>query len=99
MACIYHIYSTDSSEYIYIGQTKLSPEPRIELDEEDDKPRKADYQARPMDHFAGLFDAPENPLFLNFVRSFPLCTMVVDIYKDSDYYGLPKKVLDDFCLK
>lgn len=99
MACIYHIYSTGNDKLIYIGQTKLSPEPRAELEEQDDQPVMVDYQARPMDHFSGLFDAHENKEFMNFIRTYPLKTMVVEIYSDSDYFGLSPKILDDFCQK
>ena len=66
MACIYHIYSTDDVTTMYIGQTRSDPEPRNEKDETTGQTTKStDYQARPMDHFSGLYDSNENPMFLN----------------------------------
>jgi len=64
MACIYHIYSKEDPDTLYIGQTRQDPEPRYERDDSDVKISGSMFQARPMDHFAGLYDSHENPMFL-----------------------------------
>lgn len=88
MACIYHIYSTeDPTGEIYIGQTKVPVNVRDSYD-------------RTLMHFSGLYgernQERENEMFHAFLLKHPLSTMVMDIYDESNFFGLSKEIFKEF---
>ena len=100
MACIYHIYSTEDMSKVYIGQTTGDHNPAAITTNEGTGKTSIKYDARPMDHFSGLYSKAaqgrENPLFFEYLKSHRLDSFVVEIYTVDDNFGLGA-LLDEFC--
>lgn len=98
MACIYHIYSTDDPDTVYIGQTKVDPTPTPE--DETSSEKTAGSYNRPLDHFIGLYNSTrENTMFKEWMCSHMLNTIVIEIYDESCNFGISPKAFKNFFKK
>ena len=90
MSYIYHIWSTQETKTIYIGQASANETHGV-------KTGDSVSGNRVLQHFSGLYDNNhENDQFNAWMKRNPLNTIQIEIYDEGNNYGIKEEVFDRF---
>ena len=95
MGYIYHIYSKDEPNTMYIGQASKNETHEIKISE--NKTGESVAGNRVLQHFSGLYDNHhENEEFMSWLKRNRLEYVVIEIYDDTNNYGIGLKTFRKF---
>lgn len=95
MGYIYHIYSKDEPNTMYIGQASKNETHEIKISE--NKTGESVAGNRVLQHFSGLYDNHhENEEFMSWLKRNRLEDVVIEIYDDTNNYGIGLKTFRKF---